>query len=258
MSRAVSEEDLHAYVDHALDSARRVEVARHLGQHPEDAARVRDYAAGREALKTAMAGTASDPVPPELNLLRLLEGRLVRRRASWRIAAGIALGLAAGGGAGWLSRGGLPGGRAGRAIVALTDQALANHAVYAVDARHPVEMAAVERDQLDHWLSNRLDRTLGAPDLAGAGYELLGGRLLATERGRPAALFMYADRQGLRVSVVLRPMAADLDVRRTDAAAGPLRVCAWIDGGMGYAIAGNLPDEELDRLADLVAGTGRN
>ena len=258
MSRPVSEEDLHAYVDNALDAARREDVDRYLRERGDEAARVRDYIAQREALRAALDFPATTPLPPELNLLRLLDARLMRRRRLWRVAAAVVVSLGVGGSAGWLARGGLPTDRNGRAMARLTDQALASHEVYAVDRRHPIEVVAAERDHLATWLSNRLNRKLQPPDLEQAGYELLGGRLLATERGGAAALFMYADKQGQRVSVLLRPMAAELSAARTDGHNGSLNVCAWIESGLGYAVAGPVPDKQLDRLADIIRASARS
>ena len=70
-------------------------------------------------------------------------------------------------------------------------EAAASYAVYASDKRRPVELWAVQRDDLVRWLSNRLNRPIAPPDLSVAGYQLLGGRLVATGHG-PAALFIYA------------------------------------------------------------------
>ncbi|CAH2603553.1 Anti-sigma factor [Rhodovastum atsumiense] len=257
MSRPVTEDDLQAYVDDALDPARREDVARYLAGHAEVAARMRDYAAQRQALRTAFAPGGTAPLPPRLNLLRLLEARMTRRRTLWRTAAAILLSLGVGGAAGWLARGGPPVSRTDRAMILLTEQALASHAVYAVDPRRPVELDADARDDLAQWLSNRLKRPLAVPDLMAAGYALLGGRLLATERGGAAALFVYADRQGQRASVLLRPMAPELRAPPREDRSGRVSVCAWIESGLGYAVAGALPDETLDELADRVRASLR-
>jgi anti-sigma factor RsiW len=259
VSPAVSEDDLHAYVDDMLDNARREQVERYLGEHPDKAARVSAFVAQRRALRTALPFPSSTAAAPELNLLRLLEARIGRRQTSWRIAAALALsvGIGLGGASGWFLRGGLPTGRADRAMALLTDQAVASHAVFATDVQHPVEVDAAHRDQLSHWLSNRLNRTLQPPELAQAGYELLGGRLLATEHGGTSALFIYADDKGQRVSVLLRPMAAELTVAETNTQNGRLSVCAWIEKGLGYAVAGSLSEEELDGLADLIRASAQ-
>jgi anti-sigma factor RsiW len=252
VNREVSEDDLHAYVDNALDAARREEVEAYLWHRSEDAARVRAYIDQREALRAAFADRPSIPAPRNLNLLRLMEARIARRRASWRIAAAIALAFGFGGAAGWIGGGGLPTNRPERAVAVLIEEALASHAVYGADLRHPIEVQATERAHLTTWLSNRLNRRVEPPDLQTAGYELLGGRLLATERGRPAALFMYVDKQGQRVSVLVRPMAPDIRIKEVEAQSGQIGTCAWISDGLGYAVAGPLPEADLDRLADII------
>ena len=61
----------------------------------------------------------------------------------------------------------------------LIARALDAHVVYAPDARHPIEVVAAERDHLNAWLSRRIQHQIAAPDLASAGHELLGGRLLS-------------------------------------------------------------------------------
>ena len=73
---------------------------------------------------------------------------------------------------------------------------------------------------------------------SGFGYRLIGGRLLATEQGNPAALFMYEDTNGHRMSLVMRPMAATCGpIAQWDR--NDVNACAWIDKGLGYAILGS-------------------
>jgi len=140
----------------------------------------------------------------------------------------------------------------------LQQQAMASRTVYAVDVRHPIEVTAAEQDHLSQWLSNRLRRHVAPPDLSALGYHLLGGRLLATERGGAAALFVYDDAQGNRVSLLLRPMAPELQASRSDIAQGSLAGCTWIRGGMGYAVVAAAPDQILDQIADQISRQAGN
>ena len=59
----VAEEDLHAYVDSALDDERRATVDRYLQAHPEAAERVAAYLAQRQKLRAAFAALGSEPIP---------------------------------------------------------------------------------------------------------------------------------------------------------------------------------------------------
>jgi anti-sigma factor RsiW len=126
--------------------------------------------------------------------------------------------------------------------------------VYSPDRRHPIEVTAAERDHLAQWLTNRLNRTIAPPDLADFGYRLIGGRLLATEQGSPAALFMYEDTTGHRMSLVMRPMATDLRVPIAQWDRKDVNASSWIDKGLGYAILGQVPNSELDRMARQISG----
>ena len=248
----IGDDELHAYVDGQLDPARREPVERHLAGHPEAARLVAAWQAQRAALRAAFAADVAEPLPPRLKLTHIIRERMQRRRVPWRIAAGIVLALGAGGAAGWFLHASPVPGRTELAMQVLRQEALTSHIVYAPDRRHPIEVGAADEAHLRQWLSNRLGQTVAPPDLSGLGYRLIGGRLLATEHGGPAALFMYVDTQGKRLSLLLRPMARDLRAPQTDMTPGVVNGCAWINNGMGYAVVAEVPDTELDRIADQI------
>jgi anti-sigma factor RsiW len=252
----VAEEDLHAYVDGQLAPICRDAVQRYLQTNPEEARRVAGWTTQRDALRDAFAARATAPLPPSLNLSRLIEQRLRRRRVPWLAAASVLLALAVGGSGDWLLRGPTIPDHAAPAMAMLQQQALAAYAVYAVDKRHPIEVGADQKDHLSTWLSNRLRRTVKPPDLEALDYRLIGGRLLATEHGGAAALFMYEDSHGQRLSLVLRPMSPDLRAATSDMRQGSVNGCAWITNGLGYAVVAALPDAELDRVANFVRQAG--
>ena len=71
----ISEDDLHAFVDGALDGARHDAVAAYIAQHPDIARRVDAYARHRDLMRAAFAPVADEPVPSQLNLHHLIENR---------------------------------------------------------------------------------------------------------------------------------------------------------------------------------------
>ena len=251
--RPIAEEELHAYVDERLEPARRLEVERYLADQPELSRRVAAYRAQRDGLRAALDSFADEPIPPELNLSRLLEARLRQQHGWWRIAAAAVLCLGLGGAAGWYLGSPAHQTRTEAAVVLLQQQAMASHTVYAADRRHPIEVTAAESEHLSQWLSNRLHRSVTPPDLSAAGYRLLGGRLLATEHGGAAALFVYDDAQGNRLSVLMRPMAPELQAAHADISQGEVNGCTWIVKGIGYAVVAAAPDATLDRVADQIS-----
>ena len=254
----ISTDELHAYVDARLDADRRQAVERYLEAEPELARRVASYRNQRDALRAAFVPLADNPIPPDLNLNRLLEARLQRRPIWWAAAAAAVLCLGLGGTAGWYLGTSPRQSRNELAMSLLLQQAMASHAVYADDRRHPIEVAAADREHLSQWLSNRLRRSVAPPDLSALGYRLLGGRLVATEHGGASALFVYEDADGHRLSVLLRPMAPELHAMRADVAQGALNSCTWIASGMGYAVITKAPDQTLDQIADHVSRQAGN
>jgi anti-sigma factor RsiW len=253
-----STDELHAYVDDRLDADRRQAVERYLEAQPELARRVAAYRRQRDGLRAAFVPLADNPIPPDLNLDRLLEARLQQRPIWWTAAAVVVLCLGLGGAAGWYLGASPQQGRTELAMSLLLQQAMASHAVYADDRRHPIEVAAADREHLSQWLSNRLRRAVAPPDLSALGYRLLGGRLVATEHGGASALFVYEDADGHRLSVLLRPMAPELRAIRADVAQGALNTCTWIASGMGYAVITTAPDQTLDQIADHVSRQAGN
>ena len=172
----VSEEELHAYVDGQLASGRIDAVQHYLAQNPIQAKRVNAWAAQRESLRAALNPLVHEPLPPVLNLSRLVGERLQPRPEWRRMAAAILLALAAGGAIGWFTHIPTPQPRVSLAMMLLEQQAVATYAVYAPDKRHSVEVPASEHVHLSQWLSNRLHRPIAAPNLESLGLRLMGGR----------------------------------------------------------------------------------
>jgi anti-sigma factor RsiW len=246
--RPITEDDLHAYVDRALEPEREAEVASYLGEHPDVAGRVAAFCDQREFLRTALAPIADEPLPPRLNLARIIENH--RRRPSrlwWAIAAMLLVSL--GGLGGWVVRGIMPGSSGG--LTALAQEAADSYQVYAPDRVRPVEMRASDSTQLVQWVSNRLHQPVKVPDLTTSGYRLMGGRLVATSHG-PAAMFMYDDDHGERLVVLTRPMISEQDAPMAPHLQGDVAGFAWADGGMGYGLAGQVAAETLKPIANEV------
>ena len=252
--RPITEDDLHAYVDRVLEPERRAEVADYLGEHPEVARRVDAFAGQRELLRGALAPIAEEPLPPELNLSRMIESRARRRSViPWAMAAMLLLSI--GGLGGWAVRGALqpsPGG-----LVALAQEAAVSYSVYAPDHVRPVEVRAADSAQLVQWVSDRLHRPVKVPDLTASGYRLMGGRLVATSHG-PAAMFMYDDDRGSRIVMLTRPMSsADQNAPMTPQSQGDVGGFAWADDGLGYSLVGHAAPESLRPIANEVRRQAR-
>jgi anti-sigma factor RsiW len=246
-NRPITEDDLHAYVDQLLEPERRAEVTAYLEAHPDVGRRVASFSDQRALLRSALAPIADEPLPAELNLSRIIEGR--RRHLSFWWAAAAMLLIGIGGIGGWVARGSMP--MSSNGLAALEQEAADSFKVYAPDRLRPVEVRASEGMQLEQWLSNRLKQPIKVPDLTTSGYRLMGGRLIATSHG-PAAMFMYDDNRDDRLVVLARPMAVELDAPMKPQSRSDVAGFSWADGGMGYSLVGRPATESLRPIANEV------
>lgn len=266
------DDTLSAWLDGELPPAEQAGVAAWLQAHPDEAARLRLWAADRDALRARLAPLADEPVPERWRHLVLHGGR--RRlpvplawAAGLLVAGGVLGGLIGAGvvwqfpqaGAALQARlgGTLP---ATPATLAWTGRAAAAHAVYAPEVRHPVEVNVAQGDpaeqraqeqHLARWLSKRLDMPVRLYDLKPLGFELVGGRLLPDATG-PSAQLMYQDAAGQRVTLYLRrpePGTATAFAYRRE---GALGLFYWAEEAYGCALVGPLPKEQLLALAEAV------
>jgi anti-sigma factor RsiW len=266
MMTAVNESDLHAYVDGLLPPARRAEIEAWLARHPEAALRVSQWRQQGDALHRALDPILTEAVPAQA-LPEALQRRATPARAGrrpWLAVAASVASLAVGGAAGWIGHAQMS---ATAPMERFAQQALATHAVFAPDARHPIEVTADQEAHLVAWLSKRLGAPLRAPDLQPQGFRLIGGRLAVAEGG-PSAVLMYEAADGTRITLQLRRMAAgapDTTFRMErmpakTAQANPLanpqakKMMAfyWVDQTVGFAVTGPLDQGRLLELAQAV------
>jgi anti-sigma factor RsiW len=243
----ITEEDLHAYIDDALNPIRRSEVHEYLNAHPDVAQRVDALINQRNALRAALQPIAEEPIPPQLDLARLSAKQHQARHVVWRSAAASVALLALGAIGGWVAKGFYGPPQAG--IAALAQEAATSYRVYAPDGLRPVEFDAARTNELLSWISGRLQRPIAVPDLAKAGYHFIGGRLVATPHG-PAALFLYDDVHGTRIAMLVRPMAIERDAPMSEHSDGSVAGFAWATEGLGYSLVATGPAKALHPLAD--------
>jgi len=211
-------------------------------------------------MRAAFAGVMDEPVPARLRQAVFGEApaKAPAWRSRWWLSAAAAAVLAVGGLGGYVA--GVDGiGRGGDSDDQLAEQAIAAHVIYAAEKRHAVEVAASDRDHLQTWLSNRVGLKLVAPDLAAEGFELVGGRLLPAGNQGKAAMLLYEDAKGERISLFVTADSSATSKGTYAAEAGGPEAVYWLDKGYACAVVGSLPPERLSDVAksaygQLVAG----
>lgn len=255
-----SERDIHMALDGELPEEERADFQSWLDGNPEMKARSLRFDADRARLRKTFASVLDEPVPR--GLAGLVTGETKMRPAAaprWRMAAAAALLLTLGAGGGYLAGvGGL--GAEAQAEEDLAEDAIAAHVIYAAEQRHAVEVGADDKDHLLGWLSKRLGLTLIAPDLTAEGFQLVGGRLLPAGHNT-AALLLYEDAKGERISIYVTAEGAEKAKGIYRDETGEASAIYWLDKGWGCAVVGTLPREQLldvgrKAYRQLLAGAG--
>lgn len=243
-SPPIVEEDLHAFVDGALDDDRRREVQDHLDRNPDAAATVAALASQRQLLRSGLAHIADEPLPERLRIATLVANRRRPSPWGWQTAAAVVLALGAGAFGGWQMHGAV--GQPGSGITALAGEARTSYVAYVSEPA--AETAGTD---LVNLVSDKLKRTVTVPDLSGAGYRYAGGRLVATGHG-PAGLFFYERADGTRVALMVRPMSTDREAPMMQQSAGAVGGFTWAQRGLGYSVVGTEDLDLLHPIADEV------
>jgi anti-sigma factor RsiW len=236
---------LHAYADGELEPSEKTQVERELAHDPEARAAVEAWRRQKQALKQAFSGVMSEEIPPAIEAALKVP---VSRPRHWYIpaAAAAVFAIVLGVYVIYLNFG------LGRADArTLAEQALSAHIVYAAEIRHPVEVSATEKEHLISWLSKRLERPIELPDLSSQGFHLIGGRLLHEGR-RPAAQFMYEDNHHRRLTIYLAHNSGRREASFRVQKEGGYTTCYWLEGDMGFAVAGELAPADIVPLAHVI------
>jgi anti-sigma factor RsiW len=257
------DDKLSAWLDDEVTPEQRAGVDVWLRDHPEDAARVRLWAADRDAVRARLAPAIGEPVPTRLEQVVWNHPPATTSSGWLRWAAAAAIfvaGCALGAGAMWRL---LDEASSSVAGVGWENRALVAHAVYVPEVRHPVEVSVqgatpqdsrAQEEHLARWLTKRIDRPVKLFDLRAQGYELVGGRLLPDRSGASAQL-MYqkiGEASPQRLTVYLRkpdrPAPAAFRYERQ----GELGMFYWVEGSTGYALVGGVPRDELLQIAEAI------
>jgi len=269
MNAPIDDTLLNAWLDDELDSDERVRVEAWLRDHPEEAARVRLWAADGQALRARLDSVLAETVPQRLTqtVWSRAPARMNTGWMRWAAAFAVfALGGLVGAAIAWRLE------RPAEALAAIDPQAWVQraavaHSVYVPEVRHPVEVKAQE-EHLARWLTKRLELPVKLFDLRAQGFELVGGRLLPDAKG-PSAQLMYqaigevqAGAQPVRVTVYLRKPEDGTPATFRYEQQGRTGLFYWVEGASpghpacGYAIAGDLPRERLLSLAEAIERQG--
>lgn len=268
-TQPVRDNDLHAYADGQLDPARRIEVEAWLADNPDAAARIEDWRTQADLLHELFDSVLAEPEPAAVgDLKQPLAVRLAasndaasndnsgglwgsRRRGGWlpapvRMAAAAAVLLMVGSVGGYVGHD-LLGRRQGtpaRQLLTFAEEAAQAHTFYTADSGLPLEMDAQDPGAFNSSLSERLGKSVRAPDLNENGYKLASGRSVPTAAG-VSAQFVYENEVGRRLTLFVGKPHAGQDSEFRFVQRGDSAMFYWVEGALAYALIGEMGRDEL-------------
>lgn len=246
-----SEDDLHAYVDHRLTPDERRQIECYLASHSDIKARVLGWQADAQTLRTALAGDLQLPANPQLSLESIRRQRRQRTGSHLARAAMLVLALGIGGIGGWQGHQ-LVAGNSG--VAPMTD-ALQAYRMFAQQGIMPADFKVERNADLQAWLDRYFTDARRLPDLASAGFKAVGARLLSTDQG-PAAMVLYQDSAGRRVSFYVRPPGVNNGLLpRGTRRDGELQADYWSGPGYNYAMVIPVGDPATAQLRQAIGTT---
>lgn len=239
MNILISDDDLHAYVDGWLDEAQRQDVEHYLAQHPERAVEVQAWQRDAQRLRAAFGTGTAWPDNPALEPARIRTRLHQRRHARLAVAAMLVLCLGLGGLGGWQ----MHGWRQARMEPPMGD-AVQAYRLFAATGTARFDAVPRTAGDMQAWLDRHFIRAPRLPDLRAAGYQAVGGRLLATDAG-PAAMVLYANGQGSAISFYLRPPSTRGLLPHGDRRDGDLMAVYGSGDGYNYAMVGRTDPRDV-------------
>lgn len=231
ISMPPSERDLHAYVDHQLSDDDRRLVETFLASNSEVAAQVRAWQQDAQQLRAALSGALQQAANPDLDPV-LIRQRLKRQsRRHMASAAMLLIAVSIGGFSGWQAREMT----LASAPLPMTD-ALQAYRLIAQQGILPADYKASDDDDMQGWLDRYFNQANRLPDLSGAGFKPVSGRLLSTEQG-PAAMVVYENQGRQKISFYVRPPGPkNFLLPRGSRSDGGLQAEYWSGSGYNYAM----------------------
>lgn len=248
---ALTEADLLDYAVGALPPEAVVVMAARLAKDAAARETLVDWQRQDAAIEALYHPVTHEPVPDRLTdvIRRAQDAEAAQHadqsKARFGLAAATVAALVLGAGGGWFARD-ITTPTIG--AVTLADNAMRAYDTFVVEVRHPVEVTASDADHLTAWLSKRLGHETRPPDFASAGFVLMGGRIVPSEQGA-AALYMYENTQGQRVTLYIAPQGASQSTAFQFAEKGTTQTFYWTDRELSYAVVGTVPRDVLRRIA---------
>lgn len=251
MAERVTEHDLHAYVDGALDEARAEAVERYLWENPDESRRVFAYIAQAQELREDVLETRWTPSA----LTTLLADRLARRlrwlRMRNRVGAGVLAACAVV--AGWFGHSLVvaPGSDLVPVHPAFVEEAAEAHATAELLAGDLGEMGAFEAGQLEDVMARVTGKQITLDGITEQ-WPVAGALVVPWDDGTAIEL-IHVTPEGEVVTLFVAVPRERADVALSATRMDSVNLAYWQHGRIAFALSGDLPHDELLEIASRLS-----
>ncbi len=246
---------MHAYLDEELDPANTIAVDGHAGS----CARCKDALAQQAALKSALRKHAlyhTAPAGLADRIRQQLPKSALRSaaQATWlrwlQPRAWLPLGatVAATAVVTWIAALQINGLSPDQVVA---DQVIAGYARSRV-TEHGTDVASSDQHTVKPWISRQLDFSPPVPDLASAGFPLVGGRLDYIDN-RPVAALVYHRRQHV-IDLFVWPARSEATAPVREVGRQGYHLLHWADGEMTYWAISDVNPADLGKFVEEYRG----
>jgi len=240
-------QDVMAMIDGYMDGELSADDTANVARHVDACATCRHHRDEREALRSLLHRMPYYDAPPQLRTRISRERRSLsmrQRTRTWMAAAAslVFVAGAVGGFGTWRHR---------QETSAMAEAVVARH-VEALAGPVLIQVASSDQHTVKPWFQGKVDFSPPVPDLASAGFELVGGRLDRIG-GRSAAVLVYTHRLHV-IHVFVWPVGDGVrssDVRTIRG----FHERHWIAGDLSVWAVSDVNDDDLNTFAGAFAAS---
>ena len=231
------------YVDDELVEAEAASVVEHI----EGCAQCRQRVGDRESLRRLVRSMPYHAAPARVRASIAARPRPSRLPSLLALAAGLAIAVTAAGTFGIRAR------QTGQATTALAHELVDRH-LGALASERVFDVRSSNEHTVKPWFQGKLDFSPPVPDLASAGFPLVGGRVDTIGDRRVAAL-VYQRREHV-IDVFVSPARAGIATSDTRSIRG-FQERHWIHADLSLWAVSDLNDRELAEFVQAFESTAR-
>ncbi len=257
---------LHAFADRQLSQNEENKVIDFLERHPDRMQLLRGHMDDKQRINDAVK-LEDEPADATIDTLadclsdRLANHERRERTKRWSLRSAASVALMA---VGWTAHTAYvdtPASSPTPALMAsletaelpsfLADAAGA-HSLFGLDRVRPVEYTAESEGAMQDWFGSLFDADSSVPHLEQTGFDLVGGRMLATAEG-PIAQLLYENTPGDRVSLFFTKQQIGEGSEMKLVLVGKTFASYWNDDEFSYAVVEEAPGADIGVVATQVA-----